>query len=164
VGSVGRWHDGDESVLQPPNRSGVELRDTRLIDANLSADLLHRRFLVVVKADQLLLACGQRGDRGADMSLGLIALVECVGLLRLRRHEDRRKRRFAKVLVLGQRRSRFDRVDPHDRSTKSLFVRPDLGGEIGQRRFASQLAPELLARRLELPALPANPSRPRVLP
>ena len=40
---------------------------------------------------------------------------------------------------------------------------PDLGGEVGQRRLAAQLAAQLLARGLELAALAANAARPGVL-
>ena len=42
-----------ERVAQAANRARVQLRDARLVDADLGANLLHRHFAVVVEADHL---------------------------------------------------------------------------------------------------------------
>jgi len=67
------------------------------------------------------------------------------------------------VFVVGQGRSRLNRIDSNDRSAKALFVGTHFGREICQRRFVTQLAPQLLAGGFELPSLAANPSRPGIL-
>jgi len=54
-------------------------------------------------------------------------------------------------------------VDPDDRPPQALLIRSHLCGEVGERRLASQLATQLLARRLELAALTAHAARPGVL-
>jgi len=59
----------------------MQLRDARLVDADLSANLLHRRLAIVVEADDLLFAGRQRGDCGTHSFLGLLPLVGFVGLL-----------------------------------------------------------------------------------
>ncbi|OFW01406.1 MAG: hypothetical protein A3I61_18240 [Acidobacteria bacterium RIFCSPLOWO2_02_FULL_68_18] len=67
------------------------------------------------------------------------------------------------MISARQRRGRLDGVDPDDGPAEALLVGPDPGREIRQRRLASQLTPELLARRLELAPLPAHPARPGIL-
>ena len=57
---------GAERLLQALDRARVQLRHARFVDADLRADLLHRRFGVVVEADHLALARRQRRDRRAD--------------------------------------------------------------------------------------------------
>jgi len=67
------------------------------------------------------------------------------------------------VFVIGQGGSRLNRVDANDGSTEALLVGADLCREICQGRFVSQFPSQLLARGFELPALPANSSRPGIL-
>jgi len=45
-----------QRVAEAADGTRVQLRDARLVDADLGADLLHRRLLVVIEADHLLLA------------------------------------------------------------------------------------------------------------
>ena len=110
----------------------MQLRDARFVDADLGADLLHRRLAVVVEADHFLLAGRQRGNRGADALLGLLPLVGVVGLLGFGRNQRRRQRRFVEILVVGEWRGGLDRVDAHDGAAQTLLVGPDLRGQIGQ--------------------------------
>jgi len=77
----GGRHHRPERVTEAANGASVQLRDARLVDADLSANLLHRRLAVVVEADDLLLAGRQRGDGGTHPILGLLPLVGFVGLL-----------------------------------------------------------------------------------
>jgi hypothetical protein len=51
-------------------------------------------------------------------------------------------------------------VDADDRAAKPLFVRTHLCGEICERRLASELAAQHLARSLELATLAAHAARP----
>jgi hypothetical protein len=48
----------------------MKLRYSRLVDADLGADLLHRGFLVVVEPDDFLLARRERFDGRADAIFG----------------------------------------------------------------------------------------------
>ena len=73
------------------------------------------------------------------------------------------KRRFVEVFVVGERRGRFDGVDADDGAAQALFVGPDFGGKVGQRRLVPKLAAQLFASRFELAALAANAARPGVL-
>jgi len=141
----------------------VELRYPRFVDADLGADLLHRGFLVVVEPDDLLLARGQRFDGRADAIFGFGFFVGGVGLLGLGRNERRRQRRLIEVFSAREWGGRFNRVDADDGAAEALLVRSHLGGEVGERRLASELAPQLLARRFELTPLAADAARPRVL-
>ncbi len=159
----GRRHHRTERVTQAANRSRVQLRDARLIDADLRTDLLHRRLAVVVKADDLLLTGGQRGNGGADSFLRLLPLVGVIRLLRFRRDQRGRQRRFVKVLVVGQRRCGLDGVDSHDRSAKPLFVGSNLCREVRQGRLMAQFSAQFLASGFELPALTTHATRPGVL-
>ena len=70
---------------------------------------------------------------------------------------------FVEVLVVGERGGRFDGVDADDGAAQALLVGPDLGGEVGQRRLAPELAAQLLAGGFELTALTADAARPCVL-
>jgi len=106
------------------------LRDARLVDAELGADVFHGDFVVVVERDHALLARRQRGDRVAHAILHFVALVLHVGALRLRGHEHRGQLRFVDVLRAGEGRCRFDRVDAHDRLAEALLVGADRFGEI----------------------------------
>ena len=153
---------GAERLAQALHRARVQLRDARFVDADLRANLLHRRFGVVVHADHLALARRQRRDRGADAIAHFALLVGLVGRLRLGRHERRRQRRAVDVLASRERRRRFDRVDADDRAAEPRFVGSDARGEIGERRLGAELAAQLLARGLELAALTAHAARPRI--
>ena len=72
------------------------------------------------------------------------------------------QRRAVDVLAGGQRRRRLDRVDADDRAAEARLVRTDARREIGERRLGAELAPQLLARGFELPALAANAARPGI--
>jgi len=71
----GRGNDADQCVAQTPNCPRMKLGDARLVDADLRADLLHRGVLVVIEADDLLLAGRQRFDRRTDSVLGFCLFV-----------------------------------------------------------------------------------------
>jgi len=152
-----------ERVAQAANGARVELRDARFVDADLGADLLHRRLTVVVEANHLLFARRQRRNRGADPLLRFLPLVGFVGLLRLRRNQRRGQRGLVEVFVVGEGRGGFDRIDANDSASQTLLVGANLRGEVGQRRLVSQLAAQFLARRFQLATLTSNASRPGVL-
>jgi len=160
---LGAWRHVGERVTQPADGAGVELRHAGFVDADLGADLLHRRLLVVVEADDLLLAGRERLDRRLDPAPRVFALERHIRPLRLGGDQSRRQRRFVEVIVVGQRGGRFDGVDADDGAAQALFVGANFGGQVGQRWLASELATELLARRLQLTALTAHPARPGVL-
>ena len=157
----GRRHIGEHDA-KPFDRPRVQLRDARLVDANLGADLLHRDVAIVVKRNDLLLAGRQRPDRGAHLVLHFAALVGGVRCLGLGRHQRSRQTRFVDGLAGGERRRGFDGVDADDGAAQALFVGADLRGQVRKRRFVAQLAAQRLARRLELASHAANAPRPRV--
>jgi len=68
------------------------------------------------------------------------------------------------VVVVGERRSRLNRVDTDDGPAQALFVRPDFRGEVRQGRLVPQLPSQLFACRFELATLAANATWPGVLP
>jgi len=152
-----------QRVAEAADGARVQLRDTRLVDADLGANLLHRGLLVVVEADHLLLAGRQRCNRRLHPLLDVFTLERHIGTLGLGGDERRRQRRFVEVFVVGERRGGFDGVDADDRPAKALLVGADLGRQVGQRRLASELAPELLARRFQFAPLTADAARPRIL-
>ena len=67
------------------------------------------------------------------------------------------------MVVVGQRRGRLDGVDADDGAAQALLVGAHLGGQVGQRRLAAELAAQLLAGGLELTALTAHAARPGIL-
>ena len=153
---------GAERLAKPLHGARVQLRDARLVDTDLDADLLHRRFGVVVHPDHFALARRQRGDGRANAIAHFALLERLVRRLRFRRHECRRKRCAVDVFSCGERRRRFDRVDANDRAAETGFVGSDARSEIGERRLCAELAAQLLARGFQLAALPAHPARPCV--
>ena len=153
---------GAEGLFQPVNGARVQLRDAGLVDADLGPNLLHRRFAVVVETDHFAFAGRQRRDGAADPVPHFPRFVGTVGRNRLRRHERRRQRCAVDVLAGRQRRRAFDRVDPDDRLAQAGFVGPQPRGKIRERRFGAKFPAQLLARGLELPALPPDPARPGV--
>ncbi len=62
-----------------------------------------------------------------------------------------------------ERRRRLDGVDAHDRAAQALLVGADARGQVGHRRLVPELAPQRLARRVELAPLAADAPRPRIL-
>jgi len=100
----------------------MELGDARLVDADLGANLLHRRLAVIVETDHLLLTRRQRRDGRAHALTRLSTLVGGVGLFGFRRNQGLGKRRFVEVLVVGERGGRLDGVDANDGATEALFV------------------------------------------
>jgi len=159
LGGFGRHHLF-EGFLQSANRPRMQLRHARFVDADLLANLLHRRLLVVVEADDLLFPWRQRRDSRANTVRRLRTLVRGIGTLGLGGDQRLRNRRFVVIVVICERRRRFNGVDAHDRAAQPLFVRPELVGKIRQRWLVSQLTPELLARRFEFTPLAAHASRP----
>jgi len=141
----------------------VQLRDARLVHADLAPDLLHGGFAVVVEPDYLLLARRQRPDGGAHLVFHLTALVRDVRSLRLRWEQHRREHRFVPWLCDGQWRGRLDCRNADDRAVQALLIAPEPGREIRERRLAPELAPQLFACGLELASLAAHATRPCIL-
>jgi len=83
VQRLGLWHGSPKCLTQASNGARVQLGHTGFVHANLTADLLHRCFGVVIECDHLLLALRQRSDGGAHPRLRLLALIRGVGPLRL---------------------------------------------------------------------------------
>jgi len=129
LGSFDR-HDVLQRLAEPANGARMQLRDARFVHADLLPDLLHRRLLVVVEADDLLFARWEGRDRGANTIRGLRPLVRRIRPLRLGRNQRFGDGRLVQVVVIGERRRRLDRVDSHDRPTQALLVRTKLVGEI----------------------------------
>ena len=153
-----------QRVAKTTDGASVELGHARLIHADFCANLLHRDFAVVVETDQLALAPRQQPDGAAHPLANLGLLVDGVGGVRCCRCEHRGERAFCESLAGRQRRGRFDGVDSDDRAVEPLLVVANFGREIGERRFVPQLATQGLARRVELAALAAHATRPRVPP
>jgi len=153
-----------EHLPQPLHRAGVQLRDARLVDPDLGADLLHGDLAEVVHPDDPLLAGRKRPDGGPHALADFLMRVELVGQRRFGRLQHGRQLSLLDVLAGEQRRGRLDRVDAHDRAPEAGLVVPDARRQVGQRRVASRLAAKLLARRFELAAHAAHPARPGVLP
>jgi len=162
-GARGRGR-GLERRPQALDRAGVQLRHARLVYAQLVADLLHRDVTEVVEAHQAPLAGRQRRHRVANALLDLGPLVGGVGGIGLGGHERRGQRRLVDAVEVRQRGRGLDRVDPDDGAAQALLVGADLGRQIRQRRLVAQLAAQRLARGLELAALAAHASRPRLAP
>jgi len=141
----------------------VQLRHAGFVHADLLANLLHRRLLVVVEADDFLLTRRKGRDGGADTIRRLRPFVRRIRPLRLRRDQRFRYGRLVEVVVIGQRRGGFDRVDAHDRPTEALLVGTQLIGQVGERRLVTEFPPQLLTGCFELPPLPPHPPRPCVL-
>ena len=80
---LGRRHLRSKRLLESTNGARMQLRHTRLVDANLASDLLHRRFAVVVAADDLLFARWQRGDCGTHADTDLFAFKRDIRLFGL---------------------------------------------------------------------------------
>ena len=110
----------------------MQLRDSRLVDAQLGADFLHRDFFVVVEADDATLAGWQHFDRGAHAIANLATLVGVIGTLRLGGHEDGWQLRLVNVVAAGERGGGLDGVDANDGLAQTLFVGTDRGGKVGE--------------------------------
>ena len=67
------------------------------------------------------------------------------------------------MLAAGERRGRLDGVDADDRAAQAFLVGADARREVGHRRLVSELAPQRLARRIELAPLAADAARPGIL-
>jgi len=158
-----RSHRIAERLAQTADGAGVQLRHSRFVDADLLPDLLHRDLSVVVEADHLALARGQRRDRAPHAFPHFGLLVRHVRPLRLRWHEHGGQRPVVAVIGSGEGRGGFDRVDADDRAVQALLVDAGLGGQVRDRGLASELAAQFLAGGLELAPLPAHAARPRVL-
>jgi len=160
---LGRRHLGTQRLLESTDGARMQLRHTGLVDANFASDLLHRRFAVVVAADDLLFAWRQRGDGGTHADTDLLAFERDVSLFGLGWDQCLRQRRLINVIVIGDRRSGLNGLDADDRAAQPLFVRAHLCGEIRQRRLATVLAPQRFARGLKLAPLAPHTARPGVL-
>ncbi len=163
LGRLGGLHRGAQGIAQASNGARVKLRHSRLVDANLGANLLHRRFAVIVEADDLLLAQGQRRDRRLHAVLRFVALVGHVGLLGFRGDQRGRHRGFVVILGSRQRGGRLDGVDANDGAAQALLVGAHLRRKIGERRLAAEFATKLLTCALELAPLAADAARPCIL-
>jgi len=141
----------------------VQLRDAGFVHADLATDLLHRDFAVVVEADDLPLAPGQRVDRGAHALLDFASGVRDVGPFRFGRQQDGGEHRLVAGLGGRKRRRRFNRGDPHDRAAQTFFIASELRRQVRDRRLAAVLATQLLASGFELTPLAADAAGPRVL-
>jgi len=100
----------------------VELRDARLVDAELLSDFLHRDFAVVIEGDDPLLAGGQRGHGLAHPLTDLGPLVERIRTLGLGRHQHRRQLLVVHLVTRGVGRRGLDGVDANDRLAQALLV------------------------------------------
>jgi hypothetical protein len=65
-----RRHYAGQRLAESADCSRMKLRYPRFVDADLGADLFHRGLLVIVEADDFLLARGQRLNRRADAIFG----------------------------------------------------------------------------------------------
>ena len=145
------------------DRARVQLRHARFVDANLFANLLHRRFAEVVEARR----CGARAPAAAPAPR---ARGRALRVCSNSRSGDGGSLgtstagsvALSSVFEVRQRRRRFDRADADDRPLEARFVGAHALGEIGQRRLGAQLAAQLFARGLELAADAADAARPRV--
>ena len=153
-----------QPLPQAPNGAGVELRDARLVHPDLRSDLLHREVAVVVAPDDRALPPRQSGDGDPNAPTDLGALAHLVRCGWLGGHQHRRKVGAIDRLGRGERRCRFDRVDPHDGAAQLGLVRIQVVREVGEGRLAAQLVPQILARRLQLPAHAPHAPRPGVAP
>ncbi len=141
----------------------MQLRHAGFVHADLGADLLHRDFAVVVKADDLTLAPRQRLNRNPDTIARFDLFVRGVGRVGLRGDEYGGQTRLVEMLTRGERRRRFDGVDANDRPAQALFVGSDPRGQVSHGRLVSELAAERLASGIQFPALTSNTTRPRIL-
>jgi len=141
----------------------VQLRDARLVHAQLGADLLHRHLAVVVERDHALLPGRERGHGALHPLLHLALLVDRIGPLRFGWHQHGGQ--LLVVHLLGRRVGRrgFNRVDADDGPAKPLLVGADGGGEVRQRRLVPELGPELLPCGLQLATHTPDAARPGVL-
>ena len=140
----------------------VQLRDARFVDADLGADLLHRRFGVVVERDHPALARRQRGDRGADAVADFLLFEGASGAV----GSDGTS---AAGSVAPSTFSPADSGDVDSMVVMRTMVRPSRAsseptrcGQVGERRLGAELAAQLLAGGLELAALAAHAARPGV--
>ena len=162
-GRFGRRAIGAEGSPQSLHGARVQLGDARLVDPDRRPDLLHRRFRVVVHRDHFALAGGQRRRS---------RLGRARGLRGFRRPCPAQRARTARAPAAATTPSTCSAADSGDVCSIVLIrtiVRPrrassdpDPGGEVGERRLGAELATELLARRLDLPALTTNAARPGV--
>ena len=124
----------------PADRSRMELGDPRLVHTDFLPDLLHRRLLVVIEADDLLLTWRQRRNGGAHTIGRFGPLVRHIRLLGFGRDQRLGQRRFVEFFVVGQGRGRLDGVDANNRAAKTLLVGAKLVRQIGQRRLVAEFA------------------------
>jgi len=153
---------GGQDAAQSLHGAGVQLRHARLVHADVRADALHRDLAEVVEADDAALARRQLRDGRAHALPHVLVLVQPIGRRWLRRHQHGRQHRLVAGLVDRQRRRRLDRVDADDRAAQLCLVGADARGEVAERGLAAQLAPKVLARRLQLAAHAPHAARPRV--
>jgi len=141
----------------------MELRDPRLIHAQLGADLLHRHLAVVIERDHTLLAGRKGRERAAHALPDLALFVERIWPFRLSGHQHCRQ--LLLIHLFGGRVGRrgLDRVDADDGLAEPLLVGTDRSRQVGQRRLVAELGPQLLASGLQFAAHPPHPARPRIL-
>ena len=152
---------GEQRVLEARERAGVQLRDARLVDAQGLPDLLHRGVLEVVEREQAAIAGLEAAHGLAQPFAAFHGDVALVGRRRRRGHAAGRQVGVLAVAAGGGRR-RLDGVDADDGAAEALLVGAEVGGQVGQRRFAAGADAQRLAGGLELPADAAHAARPGV--
>jgi len=162
--SANRTVGAGQQPAQALNGPRVQLRNPRFVDANLGANLLHRDLVVVVEAEDALVARRQRRDRHAHAVANLALLAETIRRRALGRRQHGRQRRLVGPLGRRERRGRFDRVDPHDGATELCLVGAHARRQVRQRRLAAHLAAQLLPRGLEFSPHATHAARPRIPP
>jgi len=139
----------------------VELRDTRLVDAQRLPDLLHRGVLEVVKQQELAVAGLEASHGGLETGTALTRDVPLVRRRRGRRHTPRGQIGIVAVTAAGGRRG-FDGVDADDGAAEPLLVGAEMCGEIGQRRLHTVHHAQGLASSFEFTTDTAHAPWPRV--
>ena len=142
----------------------MQLRHTRFVDPDFGPDLLHRHIAVVVEPDHLTLPRRQRDHGRTDPGSEFPLFAGLIRRLRLRWDQCRREHDPVDTLSGRQWRGRLDRLDADDGPSQASFVRTQARGQVGDRRFVTQLTPQRLPSRFELPANTPEPARPGVAP
>jgi len=141
----------------------MQLRNARLIHAELFSNRLHRRIAEIVERDQFLIAGRQAGHRLAHAQALLVGFIDRVGAGGFGGHQHS----VVRILVthIGGRlgRRRFDGRNAHHRALQVVFVLAQCLGQLGQRGLVSQPLAQRHSRRFNVAADAAHTARPGVL-